>query len=275
MPRIVYVVVGNNSEENYELMKSSLGHIEVKYMKDLFRKVFNSFGLFLSLVLLVSPGHANPLEALPQSNNLVRIGIFTGTFDPPTNGHLGLIDAGLDSGLDYVIVIPNNQTSHKPNATSYAIRRKLTEVAFQGNRRVFVPSARFDAEQMTIATIQFVTSRIPNAVVVSIIGSDVSDLMLGRIPGYKPEQNSEWIKLVNEWLVVLRGGEATPPPLTLFDRKVVAINDVPGATSSTAVRNSIFRSESRWDRGVPPAVAEKIRQLRLYINRCESLFLAK
>lgn len=228
----------------------------------------------LVLFCILPAGRAELLEKLPTSGEQIRIGIFAGTFDPPTVGHLELTIAGLAHGLDYVVVVPNNQTAHKPNATPYDIRRELTEVAYKNESRVFVPSAKLAATDMTIAAIQFLKARIPNAVVVSMIGSDVADLMSGRTPGYRPEQNSGWTSLVDEWMVVRRG-EVTPPPSLIFSRKVVVIDDVAGATSSTAVRSSVARGEDNWNYKVPRAVAEKIRQYRLYVVRCENVLLEK
>jgi nicotinate (nicotinamide) nucleotide adenylyltransferase len=61
----------------------------------------------------------------------LRIGVYSGTFDPPHKGHLGVIEAVEKSlGLDIVYVVPNPITDHKPNATSYALRKRMAQLQF-------------------------------------------------------------------------------------------------------------------------------------------------
>lgn len=60
-----------------------------------------------------------------------RVGLFTATMDPPHLVHKQLVTEFIEKfKLDYVYVIVNVRASHKPHATKYTIRKKLTKLTF-------------------------------------------------------------------------------------------------------------------------------------------------
>ncbi|MEI7441457.1 MAG: hypothetical protein WCK43_07490 [bacterium] len=69
-----------------------------------------------------------------------KIAIFNGTFSPPHLRHHEHVEKILESGeADYVLIIPNDVTPHKPFALSSDIRLKLLMAAYQDHPRVLIP----------------------------------------------------------------------------------------------------------------------------------------
>ena len=59
--------------------------------------------------------------------------IFGGAFDPPHNGHVGLLAAARDAlGVDEVVVVVDAAPVHKAVETPPAVRLRLAEAAFPG-----------------------------------------------------------------------------------------------------------------------------------------------
>jgi nicotinate-nucleotide adenylyltransferase len=62
----------------------------------------------------------------------LRIGVYTGTFDPPHAGHVQALEAAREkAGLDLIYVIPNTATPHKPGALKYEDRKEMAKRAFR------------------------------------------------------------------------------------------------------------------------------------------------
>ncbi len=69
-----------------------------------------------------------------------KIGILLGTFDPPHSGHLHIALVAMnEASLDKIIVIPNFDAPHKPNATDSSHRLLMTSLAFADHKNIIVP----------------------------------------------------------------------------------------------------------------------------------------
>lgn len=72
-------------------------------------------------------------------NRPLRLGFYSGTFDPPHKGHLDLVQAAIqEKDLDMVIIAPNFRPAYKPDATAYSTRKKMTEMLFNRPRMTLV-----------------------------------------------------------------------------------------------------------------------------------------
>ncbi|MDO8757327.1 MAG: nicotinate-nicotinamide nucleotide adenylyltransferase [Elusimicrobiota bacterium] len=99
---------------------------------------------YLLFLLIVQAATAAGAPGQP-----LKIGVYTGTFDPPHLGHKAVIEADKQTlGLDRVYVLPNPLTPHKKGALPYAHRRAMAELAFSGNS-VEVASGKIEEAMRT------------------------------------------------------------------------------------------------------------------------------
>lgn len=69
----------------------------------------------------------------------LRVGLYGGTFDPPTPGHEHVIDTALaELKLDILYVVPNVKTEHKPGARPFSVRSLWAGIAFGDRPNVIV-----------------------------------------------------------------------------------------------------------------------------------------
>lgn len=92
----------------------------------------------LKLVRESQMGSPTPLLSEKLGKRL-RIGFYSGTFDPPHKGHLDLVEAAIkERELDMVIIAPNYVPTFKPEATSYFHRKKMSEMLFNQPKMTLV-----------------------------------------------------------------------------------------------------------------------------------------
>lgn len=65
------------------------------------------------------------------SSYAIRVGIFTGTFDPPHDGHVETIVRAIEHGELDVVYIEATLAAHKPNALPYGVRVEMMEHVFK------------------------------------------------------------------------------------------------------------------------------------------------
>jgi nicotinate-nucleotide adenylyltransferase len=184
-------------------------------------------------------------------------GVFGGSFDPPHLGHLALAEAGLDQlGLDGLLVLVVADPGHKRVATPAETRLELTRLAFADDPRV---SVEIEDRARTIDTLQARTLDDP----VLILGGD-------ELVDFATWKDHERVLDLARLAVAMRPGvpdahvrEAharlpAPDRITFFGVEPIPV-------SSTLVRERVARGEPVDDL-VPPAVAEAIRRLGLYVR---------
>jgi nicotinate (nicotinamide) nucleotide adenylyltransferase len=185
-----------------------------------------------------------------------RLGVFPGTFNPPTRAHLALARAALGQVEEVVFVLPRRFPHKTFERASFEDRLHMLDAALEAEPRfsiaataggLFIEIARECREAYGAATELYF-----------LCGRDAAERIVnwdyGR-PGVIAEQLSEY-----QLLVAPRQG-AYEPPVNLRDR----IHPLPAASSldeisATEVRARIRRGEA-WEHLVPPRIVELARKI--------------
>ena len=111
-----------------------------------------------------------------MSQNLKRIGVFGGAFDPPHNAHLALAKTALaELELDALHVIPTGQAWHKARTLSAAEHRlAMTRLAFTDMPRVMIDDREIKraGPTFTIDTLLALQAENPSAQLYLLMGGD-------------------------------------------------------------------------------------------------------
>jgi nicotinate-nucleotide adenylyltransferase len=182
----------------------------------------------------------------------VTTGIFGGAFDPPHNGHVGLVDGAVRHfGLSSVVVLVSELPGHRGVVAPAEVRLRLARASFPGRDVELDPYPR---------TIDLLRARdVGNALF--LIGADQFRAFL---EWKEPDAVLERVRLG----VATRPGfprESLEPVLEgLRDPRRVSFFEIePVAVSGTLVRSLCARGESLAGL-VPPDVEGLIRDLGLY-----------
>jgi nicotinate-nucleotide adenylyltransferase len=113
-------------------------------------------------------------------NDVRRIGLFGGTFDPPHLAHLVLAERAREQlALDRVIWMPTGRPPHKRGKTlaPSADRLRMTRLAVRGNRAFTVSTfeTRRRGASYTIETLRALANDHPGAELFLVIGEDSLD----------------------------------------------------------------------------------------------------
>lgn len=198
---------------------------------------FKAFATLVAVLLLTSTSGAAPLESLPATDRPVRIGIYSGSFDPPHVGHSNSMKLALKKGLEYVVMIPNGRTAHKPGASPFETRLEMCQIVTDGDSQILVPTKVARQPEVIEDTMAAVRAKVPNAVFVGMIGSDVADLMSGKQPGYIAEQNRAWTDGIHEWYVKARVPNYTTAK-KLLGKPAKVISGASDDISSTQIKST-------------------------------------
>ncbi len=103
-----------------------------------------------------------------------KVAFIPGTFDPITNGHIGMGTSILDARKsDCIVYIPTRNTPHK-TPSNFSLRYKLTEKALKSYDKLFVPP--IDLEHFSAKSLaKWVREIKPDIKVISTLGSDYAD----------------------------------------------------------------------------------------------------
>ncbi len=189
-----------------------------------------------------------------------RIGLFGGSFDPVTLGHLLVAQAAREElDLARLYFIPAGQSPLKPGFQSApaAQRLRLLRLALAGQTQCEIDEQEIlrGGFSYTIDTIRQYTGRFPEAKLFYLIGSDLVPQLL------KWREADELARLL-EFIVIPRPGEsATDLPRPFRGRE---LKGFPLGVSSSQIRQRI-KAGLAIDWLVPPAVAEAIFNERLYL----------
>lgn len=176
---------------------------------------------------------------------------FSGTFDPPHNGHLhAVLSAMLEVNAESAVIWADAQeNSHKPNRLPWEMRTEMLKKMFEPFNKVYIGSS-WDHVLITLK----------NAYVVFLIGSDVW-------PRYSQKAPNRFNK---EILVSCRADSPAIDPAYPIPVKLIhpCITDC----SSTRVREAFFNLKSLEesspiiDRSLPKRVQAFIKSRLLYID---------
>ncbi len=190
----------------------------------------------------------------------MKLGLYGGSFDPVHLGHLLVAQAAREElGLDRILFIPAAQSPFKPEAqpAPAQLRLRLLRLALAD-----LPWAEVDAQETarggisyTIETVRECARRFTSARLHWLIGADhVQTLPTWREP-------AELAGLV-EFIVIPRPGDADVALPKPFRGRT--LRGFPLGVSSSQIRARVKAGLS-VDFLVPPAVAEEIRNSRLYL----------
>jgi nicotinate-nucleotide adenylyltransferase len=190
----------------------------------------------------------------------MKLGLFGGSFDPVHLGHLLVAQAAIEElGLDRLFFIPAAQSPFKPDSrpAAAAARLQLLRLALAGkvNCEIDEQEIRRGGVSYTVDTLRDYAKKFPGAELFYLIGADhVAHLPEWRAP-------AELARLA-EFVVIPRPGESAADfPAPFCGRW---LKGFPLAVSSLEIR---ARLKTGWpiELLVPPAVAEAIRNNRLYL----------
>lgn len=197
-----------------------------------------------------------------------RVGVVSGSFDPPTNAHLALAEALRDGGCDLVILLysvrtlPKEESPHVPGGLAepplldHEERgRCLSELAA---RRDWLAAA-ICMESLIEDQAQLVARSFPNARLVFGVGSD--KLIQIFDPSWYEDRDKSLERLFNSTEIVyaIRTGEEEKLRRTLVDNpkfarklKGIALPSETAAISSRETRRKVLSGEIA--RGIPEEV---------------------
>jgi nicotinate-nucleotide adenylyltransferase len=189
----------------------------------------------------------------------MKLGIFGGSFDPVHLGHLLVAQAAMEElALDRLFFIPAAQSPFKPDSqpAPAAARLQLLRLALAGraNCEVDDQEIRRGGVSYTVDTLRDYATRFPNARRFCLIGADnAAQLSAWREAG-------ELARLAEFAAIPRPGGAAAvfPPPF-----RGQTLKGFPLGVSSSEIRARV-KAGLPVDHLVPPAVAEALRNRRLY-----------
>lgn len=99
-----------------------------------------------------------------------------GTYSPPHLRHHEHFEAALNSGqIDFVLVIPNDFTVHKPFAIETETRLKMLQLAYKDHPRIIVPhSIQELGYPLTKKTVSYLNQKFTDIEWIGMMGKDSS-----------------------------------------------------------------------------------------------------
>jgi nicotinate-nucleotide adenylyltransferase len=192
--------------------------------------------------------------------SMLRIGLFGGSFDPVHLGHLLVAQAAREElQLERLFFIPAAQSPFKPErqSTPAPLRLRLLRLALAGCEwcELDEQEVRRGGVSYTIDTVRNYVKRFPQTQLFYLIGAD----HLQQLPKWRGAP--ELARLV-QMAVIPRPGQNDAPLPDPFRGQMLA--GFPLGVSSSQIRARI-EDGLPIDHLVPAAVAESIRNNRLYL----------
>ncbi|MES2483075.1 MAG: nicotinate-nucleotide adenylyltransferase [Pseudomonadota bacterium] len=194
-----------------------------------------------------------------------RIGVFGGSFDPPHNTHVALVNAAVAQlGLHEVRVFPTGQAWHKPRVLSAAPHRlAMARLAFDGVPRAMVDDReiRRPGPTYTIDTLRELQLEHPGAQLYLLMGADQA----AALPQWR-----EWHEIIRIAIISVAGRSQSASNATGFGfsdmpgGRFAALDLPPTPVSATEIRQRVLASLGIAHL-VPGAVARYIEQHHLYL----------
>ena len=203
--------------------------------------------------------------------DMLRVGVFGGTFAPVHNGHVAAAKAFMEQmKLDYLFVIPNCIPPHKePDSFDDPLYRlKMCELAFENIDGVVISDVEISrgGKSYTYDTLKELER--PNTRLFLLCGTDMvlsfdtwyryEDILKMCYPAYVRREDDPVITK----RIVAKLGEYYEKHGVMF-RKIIT---EPVKISSTEIKRAV-REGRDISAMVPPSVEKFIRENRLYIDR--------
>ena len=194
-------------------------------------------------------------------SNLIRTGIFGGSFNPIHNGHLALAKRLLSVGaVDEVwfVVSPLNPLKRQADLLDDAFRLQMVNLAVAGESRMRASDFEFSLPRPSYMwhTLSAMSCRWPERDFRLIIGAD-NWLCFNRWFAHKD--------IINNYRIIIYPRPGSPVDTASLPSTVSLIDMPMTAVSSTMIRQFVSRGQP-VDRLVPSAVAEFICSHKLYLK---------
>jgi nicotinate-nucleotide adenylyltransferase len=190
----------------------------------------------------------------------MKLGIFGGSFNPVHLGHLLVAQAALEElGLERLFFVPAAQSPFKPenHAAAGAIRIQMLRLALAGKTRYEIDDQeiRRGGTSYTVDTVSEYAKRFAGAELYYLLGAD-------NVLKLKEWNGANNLAAMAEFVAIPRPGEseaAFPKPF-----RGRTLKGFPAGISSSQIRDRV-KAGLPVDHLVPPAVAEAIRNAKLYL----------
>ena len=189
-----------------------------------------------------------------------RIGVLGGTFDPPHFGHLAAaLEAKHCLELDTVMLVVANDPWQKSSFGAVApalLRLEMVQAAVSGIAGLAASALEVDrgGESYTVDTLTELRSRLSNAELLMIVGSDAA-------PGLDTWKRSAELRSLAEVVVVERAGCSGGRPPSGWPMTVV---QCPALDISSSDIRARFAQGRPVEALVPRAVVDSVRRNGLY-----------
>lgn len=199
-----------------------------------------------------------------NTNRPLKIGIFHGTFDPIHKGHQLIASTAIqEAQLDFLLFIPNDQTTYKPGASSLVDRVHMANILFSDDPRIIIPRIDTEGNMSLHKILHHLKTSHSNIKLIGIIGTD--NVFANWAEGLF---YLEADKLVDEWLVNRRGSETRDIPQRLQNKPVKEFTSGDGGISSSAVKKLFF--QGHFPNEIDSRLRDFIGQKKLYGYRTTS-----
>jgi nicotinate-nucleotide adenylyltransferase len=192
--------------------------------------------------------------------SMQKIGLYGGSFDPVHLGHLLVAQAACEeAGLERLFFIPAAQSPFKPESklSPAPERLRLLRLALAGrtNYEIDDQEIRRGGVSYTIDTVRDYARRFPKTELFYLIGAD-------HVPSLNKWRDAGELAQLLQFVVIPRPGETEPKLEPPFRGRT--LKGFPLGVSATQIRARV-KAGLPIDYLVPPAVAEAIRNYRLYL----------
>ena len=228
------------------------------------------------------------MSVLQKMEQLKRIAIYGGTFDPVHAGHLEIARRVTQLfAIDEFMFVPARVAPHKQDREALPAlhRYAMLALATRADPRLFISSYELDGpgRQYTVDTLFQFRSRLPESVeLFFVMGADswteittwrewrrlmsLANLIVVTRPGYEISAAPATAEIAAS-LVDVRGEAEIPIAVEPGSAKVFVTDAVMLDVSATEIRRAANEDRSdKLNSLVPPEVAEYIRKYRLYRN---------
>ena len=194
----------------------------------------------------------------------MKIGIFSGTFDPVHAGHIAFCRQALANGLDRVLLLPEAAPRNKRRVSSFEHRVAMLSLATHDEQNLDVEL--LESPQFSVSeTLPELVRRFPDDDLTLLIGSDVVHTFAYRWPGleelldkmtlYIGIRGQDTYEEVKECLSSVQAALGVSARYTIL----------PATSNSYAdVASSQIRADARSLSRVLPSVAAYIHEHKLY-----------
>jgi nicotinate-nucleotide adenylyltransferase len=193
----------------------------------------------------------------------LRIGIYSGTFDPVHSGHISFALQALKTAhLDKIYFLPERLPRYKPSVEHYGHRVAMLRRALAPYPKLSIlelEDHRFSVRR----TLNKIRQHLPNSQLVLMVGSDV-------VFGFKDWPDINELMTSCELIVGLRGQQPTRNILEtftatpLFPKKLTLLTSAKPHVSSRRIRHAI--SQGMTTAGLLTSVHGYARSQWLYVS---------